>query len=320
MLKSGAVFGLLMVFCYNFLDAGKEVYAGFLVQSIHPMQVTFVVFLTVLVFFQFYCLLRHKSRYSGPLQALKTILWLNVTTAGSWVTFFYCLKYLEPAVASAIITGVAPLLMVFISPLFFSSDSRQYRLVFLAGITLSSLWLSYISLREGSHVYNLTPMAVMAGILLCIGCAFFSIFSNVFSKQLSERGCPPEAIMAHRFWLTVLLTGLWSWQSGDFSSGSGAMLPGVLLLALLGVIIPLWCLQYGIKHLPPSKVMVLISVSPVFTFAFQLFDPRLSPSVSSFVAILLICIFSLATEVWRIQPKEQVQDNEYHGVPEDRGR
>jgi drug/metabolite transporter (DMT)-like permease len=318
--NTGALFGLIMVFCYNFLDAGKEVYSGYLVQSAHPMQVTFIIFSTVLIFFQIYCYLRIKQSYAAPLGNLKVVFLLNITTAGSWITFFYCLKYLEPAVAAAIITGVAPVLMVFISPLFFSTDRRQYRLLLLLGIAASSLWLSFISLREGDLVYNLTAEEVITGILLCVACAFFSIFSNVFSKRLSEEACPPEAIMAHRFYLTVLLTCAWSMQLPGGEHLEVQMFPGVLILALLGVIIPLWCLQYGIKALPPSQIMVLISVSPVFTFAFQLFDPRLSPSASSFVAIMLICFFSLAAEVWRIQYKERVIENGYHGLPEDRGR
>lgn len=314
---SGAVFGFIMVFIYNFLDAGKEVYSGFLVQSAHPMMVTCIVFSTVLVFFQIFCLLRLRKEYLRPYRTWKPLVALNMTTAGSWITFFYCLKYLEPASASAIITGVAPLLMVMIVPFFFRTEKREYRWLLLTGIACSSLWLGVISLQEGRNTYNLSVQEVIIGIALSIGCALFSIFSNILSKKLSEDECRPESIMAHRFYLTVLVTLLFSFQLQDVQSDMQNLFPGVLLLAVLGLIIPLWCLQYGIKSLAPSRVMVLISVSPVFTFGFQIFDPRLSPTASSFVAILLICFFSLAAEVWRIQHTGRVNDG-YHRVSEDR--
>lgn len=314
---SGAVFGFIMVFIYNFLDAGKEVYSGFLVQSAHPMMVTCIVFSTVLVFFQLFCGLRLPKEYLRPYRTWKPLLALNITTAGSWITFFYCLKYLEPASASAIITGVAPLLMVMIVPFFFRTEKREYRWLLLTGIACSSLWLGIISLQEGRNTYNLSVYEVVMGIGLSVACALFSIFSNILSKKLSEDECRPESIMAHRFYLTVIVTLLFSFQLQDVHSDMQNLFPGVLLLAILGLIIPLWCLQYGIKSLPPSRVMVLISVSPVFTFGFQIFDPRLSPTASSFVAILLICFFSLAAEVWRIQHSGQV-NNGYHRVSEDR--
>lgn len=314
---SGALFGFIMVFVYNFLDAGKEVYSGFLVQSAHPMMVTCIVFSAVLVFFQLFCLLKQRKEYLHPWSTWKPLVALNVTTAGSWITFFYCLKYLEPASASAIITGVAPLLMVMIVPFFFSTEKREYRLLLLTGIACSSLWLGIISLQEGRNTYNLSINEVAIGIVLSVACALFSIFSNILSKKLSENACRPESIMAHRFYLTVIVTLLFTLQRQDMHSDMQNLFPGVLLLALLGLIIPLWCLQYGIKSLPPSRVMVLISVSPVFTFGFQIFDPRLSPTASSFVAILLICLFSLAAEVWRIQHSGRVNDG-YHRVSEDR--
>ncbi|ADD75699.1 DMT family transporter [Pantoea ananatis] len=317
-IKTGAVFGLIMVLIYNFLDAGKEVYSGHLVQSLHPMLVTFIVFSTVLVFFQCIFLVKLSRGYIIPLQYPVIITLLNITTVGSWVTFFYCLRYIEPAIASAIITGFAPLIIVLISPFLYRNEKRQYRLSLLLGIALCSLWLSIISLQGDNKNYSYSNYEIVAGIFLAISCAFFSILSNILSKKLSDRKCIPESIMAHRFYLTIIVTFSYIYDVNTEHLSDSGLFPGVLFLAILGVILPLWCLQYAIKHLAPAKVMIFMSISPVFTYVFQLLDPRLSPTYSSLVAILLLCCFSLATEIWQIRHKGRTLDNGYNGVPEDK--
>lgn len=316
--RNGAFFGLTMVLLYNFLDAGKEVYSGYLIQTAHPMSVTFIVFAIVFLFFQFLCLTRMRQRYSLPLKHGLTLLTLNLTTAGAWITFFYSLRFLEPAVASAIITGLAPLLIVLIYPLFSRTEKREYRLVFLLGIALCSIWLGWLSIQEGGAKNGYSLREVVSGIGFAVACALFSLFSSIFSKKLSNHDCPPETIMAHRFYLTIAITFAFSSGVNELSDVMGPALPGVVLLAILGVIVPLWCLQYAIKVLTPVKVMVFMAVSPAFTFVFQLFDPRLSPSPFSFVAILLLCFFSVATEIWRVSNTQGDVDDGYHGIPENR--
>ncbi|MBA0036889.1 DMT family transporter [Pantoea sp. BIGb0393] len=312
------LFGLLMVLLYNFLDAGKEVYSGFLVQENHPLSITFIVFSIAMVFFQLYGVSFSRQNYLSTMRSFTQVLILNITTAGSWISFFYCMQYLEPAVASAIITGVAPLLIIYIAPVFFKNESHQYKTIFIFCITFCSLWLAAISLREGSLTYNYSSSEILIGVLMAVICSVFSIFSNIFSRRLSDRGCLPSSIMAHRFYIIVLITMSYSLDSSGYKGVIEILSPGIAILAIFGVVIPLWCLQHGIKSLSPARVMVFISVNPIFTFVFQFFDPRLSPTLSSLVAILLICFFSLASELWGIKPKGRGEADGYHGIPEDR--
>lgn len=218
--------------------------------------------------------------------------------------------------ASAIITGLAPLLIVLIYPLFARSEKREYRLVFLIGIALCSIWLGWLSIQEGGTKNGYSFQQVASGIGFAVACALFSLFSNIFSKKLSNHGCPPETIMAHRFYLTIAITFAYSSVVSELSDVMGSAFSGVVLLAILGVIVPLWCLQYAIKVLTPVKVMVFMAVSPAFTF--RLFDPRLSPSPFSFVAILLLCFFSVVMEIWRVSNIKGDVDDGYHGIPENR--
>lgn len=312
------LFGLLMVFLYNFLDAGKAVYSGFLVQDNHPLSITFIVFSIAMLFFQSYGVIFNRSNYVSTMRFFAPVVILNITTAASWITFFYCMKCLEPAVASAIITGVAPLMIIFIAPMFFKNESHQYKAIYISGITVCSLWLALISLHQGRFIYNYSSSDVMAGVMMAVLCSVFSIFSNIFSRKLSDKGCLPSSIMAHRFYITVFITMSYSMDSFGYSAIGETLSPGIVILAICGVVIPLWCLQYGIKSLPPARVMVFISVNPIFTFIFQLFDPRLSPSLSSLVAILLIFFFSLASEIWGVKPKGKVESDGYHDISEDR--
>ncbi|WP_241611771.1 EamA family transporter, partial [Rosenbergiella epipactidis] len=243
------------------------------------------------------------------------ILILNITTAGSWVSFFFCIKYLEPAVASAIITGLSPLITIYISPLFFKKEPHEYKLFFILGITFSSILLAAVSFFEGKLTYNYSSSKILIGIIMAIVCSMFSILSNIFSRKLSDKGCLSSSIMAHRFYITVLITIIYSFMLSGYTGIIDTLSPQIAILSIIGIIIPLWCLQYGIKSLPPAKVMVFISINPVFTFFFQFFDPRLSPSLTTFSSILLICFFSLAAELWGIKPKERIKEDEYSGIP-----
>jgi hypothetical protein len=67
----------------------------------------------------------------------------------------------------------------------------------------------------------------------------------------------------------------------------------ILFITIAGVILPLYMLQIGIRFCNPFFVMITTTLVPVFTFIFQLFDPRIKWSNTSLIGINLILFFSL---------------------------
>jgi hypothetical protein len=61
---------------------------------------------------------------------------------------------------------------------------------------------------------------------------------------------------------------------------------------VIGVGLPIYVLQIGIRHTEPITTSLLVSLSPLFAFLMQLADGRLRPSV-----LTLVCIIGVVTMV-----------------------
>lgn len=301
-LTAGPFFGVGMVMLYNLLSSAKEVVSGAIVQRIDPIALTAVVFALVTLFFQASARIGGREVYSKPFSDRPRLLALNLFSCGAWIGFFYSVRYLEPAIVSALMVGVGPALATLLIPIWYRPRKiRPLELVGSIGILLASIYILGLVTTGNSSLGYLSAHDIAQGGVSALLGSICMVGASIFSKRLSDSGCEPVAIMAHRFYLLVAATLIISIAArADFP----ALTPywaWIVGLALLGVIVPLWALQHGIRNLDPLLVMILISTAPAFTFAIQLLDPRLSARPAVLAGVGLLCAFAAVSQL-RLDP------------------
>lgn len=231
----------------------------------------------------------------------KDILWLNLSTAASWVTTYYSLRSLEPAIAHAVTFSVSPFVVM--------ATTLLSRGVILRGEIASALgilgvvaYFVAITLQGLSGVGAADPRSLWLG----FGAAALSGVSvagnTLFAKRLSAAGVSAKAVIATRF---LLLAGLAFavWLAGEdklsrYSAGDGLIL---LAVAAFGIALPLYLLQKVIERTAAMTVSFIVILGPIATYALQVFDPRLRVSGHSLLGIGLVMAFILAGALSRAQ-------------------
>jgi drug/metabolite transporter (DMT)-like permease len=135
-----------------------------------------------------------------------------------------------------------------------------------------------------SGVGDVGAGSATVGVVLTVVCGLASTANVIYSKRLSDAGHSPRSVLALRFFLILAVT--WGMVAGSPHPGLGAaFLPG-LVIALIGVALPMYLLQVGIKNAEPITAAFLMALSPPFALLLQLPDRRLHLSVPTLVGIV----------------------------------
>jgi drug/metabolite transporter (DMT)-like permease len=300
-MPSNVAFGTAMVLIYNLLSASKEVYSGHMLQYIDPNRLTLSVFFFVFSFFQFASFYNNKKNYFAPLATRRDLLILNIFTCGSWIGFFYSIKYIEPAIVSSLMVGFGPSISILLVPILYHNSKFNYLEVMSAiGILFGTFYLIVISANGNSSLGDIDISAVLKGSILAAIGSVCMVGAGIFSKRLSNNGIKPAAIMAHRFYLLILSATIMALCTTGINIDIDSIIYIILPISFFGVIIPLWCLQIGIKYLEPTSVMIIISTAPTFTYLIGFLDPRLNLNKYILFGVLFICSFAILSRLrWK---------------------
>src|ERR1700722_1978705 len=115
--------GLALLLPYPVLSAVVDVYTGHTEQSLDPAVVAAVAFTLTVAIFAVPRASKTPPRKTPPSKTppggshLRDVAALNLTTALTWITLLYALKFLEPAVVNAVSLAVGPAITVIAGPL-----------------------------------------------------------------------------------------------------------------------------------------------------------------------------------------------------------
>ncbi|MCH9692634.1 MAG: DMT family transporter [Gammaproteobacteria bacterium] len=284
--------GIGLVFGFGVLTAAKEVLAANVIQNLPVFHLLFYSFLITLLVANIFYRLSRKGYAVTTKVELKSSILLNIATALSWIGFFYSVKYMEPAIAAAVITSIGPLLVVIIDCIFRKKQSIYLvDLIIATAIGSSVIWLAWVFANGDSGVgkHKLTDTLFALFSALIAGVSFS--FSSVYAKKLNDKGWSPFYIMANRYYLLLFIATLFSlWEGGLILSLKNYW--GLLLIiTFFGVLIPLYMLQFGIRQCDPFVVSLIIALGPVFTLFFESFDQRIiwSGKTSIGISALIMC-------------------------------
>lgn len=276
------------------LAQANAVYIGDLLQSLHPFTVLFWSFLATSMFFlvrlavaQGAGVLAIRRRYAAPL------LVLNLASAFNWIGYYVGLRFVEPAIVSAILSSGMPLGTIVLERLV-----RQRRLPgaaygAAAGIFFGTVLLVWASLSGLSGLKTVSFADTLVGLAGAAAGGASLAITIVASKQLGDRGWTASHIMAHRFYLLIAVTGVLAFTGPGLTVGTPSEAGYLAVAAVLGTTVPLWLLQRGILLSEPFTVSVLLSLAPVLTYLFQGFDDRLEWSFTSASGCAVVAMFTV---------------------------
>jgi drug/metabolite transporter (DMT)-like permease len=290
--------GILFVLIFSILTAGKEVVSGNVVQYLSPFLLVFIIFFIIILFFQLNTQLRKNNRpdFKGN---IKDLVLINIATVGGWLTLYHVIKYLEPAVASAVITATGPILTTLMDNIIRTKKKVNFfELFFGVCIISTTAVLTYYTLAgQSGLLINNKTITIIA---LCG--AFISgvsvVATTVYSKKLYSNGWNAGQLMAHRFYLLLIFAFLGMLCEDNILLQLYQNWHIIIVLSIFGFLIPLYILQLGIIRTSPVIVASLISLSPCFAMIFQLFDKRIQMNIHSVTGILVLTIFIIMNIIW----------------------
>jgi drug/metabolite transporter (DMT)-like permease len=123
-------------------------------------------------------------------------------------------------------------------------------------------------------------------------------------KQLSQDGWSSTSILAHRFYLTIIVAIVWLLSVGQDAVPAMETLPAVLAIGAVGVLLPLLLMQLALRRTDTLTVMICMAFQPVMSFAFSLLSPSYDWSNVALIGIFVVTV-SLSLDIY-VQRRAQV--------------
>lgn len=294
-------YGILFLFLYNLITSAKNVYVSSLLQHLPPFLVLTLSFLIVSLFFAVMIMSKGAlaSTWRVILKSKQNAIFLCISTLFGWVSFYFALKLIEPAIVTGITSASGPL----ITRLFFRPESssqeegnhKRFDEIVSCLIFLMMIYLVCQTLLGQSAVGKVTLASAVTGFASAFICGFANVTNTIFSKRLNAAGLGSMQILSFRFIPLVGLAALaQTFAVGGFSVGS-ADLVKITIMALVGITLPVFLFQEGIRRSSAMIVAYVHATIPVFVLLIQFFDPRLTVTAYSIGGVIGISCLSLAS-------------------------
>jgi drug/metabolite transporter (DMT)-like permease len=271
-------------------------------QGVDPFAVILIAFSLSTVIFTVIPLLRAPGAFSALRGQWRTVLAINVTTALAWSCYFAALRRLEPSIVNTLHSGMAPLTVVVLAAfgVRLAQTGRLGWAEYLANAAIagSMLGLGWIVLAGASGLAVADTGVELTGLALLLVSGASITISLLFCKRLHDCGVRPDVVTAVRYVALIAVAAGMLLRRGDFGGIAG---PGeaatLAILATVLIVLPLYAYQVGIAHASPLTGQVLRALGPVFVFALQPIDGRLSYSAATLAGILAYSAAAIAANV-----------------------
>ncbi|ERS84669.1 hypothetical protein Q672_19285 [Marinobacter sp. EVN1] len=282
--------GALFVLAFLLMANANAVLSGWLLQTLHPFTLLFWSFLATSVFFLLRLRITQSSKATRiSRDSIRPLLLLNIASSLSWIGYFYALRYIEPAIVSALMGGIGPLFVV-LSGLVLLRAMSLRQVITSTGIIIGAIVLAWASVSEQSAVQNVSQTHIVVGLAAALIGGFGQVLTTLSTKRLADQNWDASQLMAHRFYLLIAVSGFAAFNGPGLTVQTIPDLFGLLLVGIFGVLVPLWLLQKGIIHSSSFTVSVLLALGPLMTLCFQGFDSRLTTSLWSAIGCVIIVV------------------------------
>lgn len=288
--KSTYRLGVLALLLSALLMAISHVFYANRVQAVHPFLFTGISFFITSLYFYLFTIKRpNQPKWSS---AWKPLVKLNIASVLTFMSFYFALKYIEPAIVSSLEIGGAPLFILLLMLLKKKPiPSRNWAISL--GTLIACLLLIVAAITGASGVDSQSTISTIFAIVLSIVCGIGAVFCSEYSKQLNELGWTSSMILSKRYIGIIIISFLFTYELiiPYFMGNIG----WILLITIFGVLAPNYLLQKGIQYTNTFLVMMSLSFIPIFTLCFQLFDPRIDFSITTLIGVAILFICGLAS-------------------------
>ena len=166
-----------------------------------------------------------------------------------------------------------------------------------AGIALSLVALAWIVLSGNSGLAGSETTALLGLAALLVSGASITV-SLLYCKRLHDHGVNAEVVTSVRYVLLIAIATCVVWHKGGLVGiGSAGEAATLTALATILMVLPLYAFQVGIALTAPLTANVLRALGPVFVFALQQIDGRLTYSTPTLIGILVYSAAAIASNV-----------------------
>ena len=300
---SSSVAGLTCLLFFALSQGARDAFFGNVFQSVSFLLVGVLAFGTSTLCFSTVAFLRRPRDLAKLLASPAAFVGLNVTTAMAWLSFFYGLRHLEPAIVATLYNGVGPLTVLCVQARGWTTKKRGPSAaewlcyIGIAG-TLAALGVVVLTNRSGLFISNFVTQGGALAVVIAGG-AMIAI-SNMIARWFNDAGVGSDSLMGTRFLLTIVAAAV-----AEMIVGVAEMRPSVSNMLFLAtaafalITIPSFMLQLGIARASPLAVNVMRSLGPVFVFGVQQLDGRLRFSGASLICVAGFCIFATGASLIR---------------------
>lgn len=290
--------GVIFIGLFVVAAAFRDVYFGNLFQRYEFLEVVLVAFSVATVIFGLIVAVRMPAQGRAIMAAWRETIAANLGTAAAWLSFFYALKSLEPAIVNTIHTGFGSVTLVGLGMIGvkMSGAARVTRAerLFTLGIFLSLLLLASVVILQWSGLRGGGAADNVLGLALAFASGAFIALSTDITKRMNAKGVAPEAVLAVRFIAIVVISAAVLFHRGAGTALADPIsLASLAIAALILIVGPLYLLQIGIARTSAVSVWILLAPGPCFVFAAQLLDGRLVYSPHTLAGVVLYSVCAL---------------------------
>lgn len=294
--------GMSAVLGYCFISAFSRVFVSNVLQIEDPITLSFYIFTLGALIFATANVQRYRLLFAKLKCNKMNLMYLNITTMGSWLFLAYPLKFIEPAIVSTITLGIGPILSLLLSDkLYIRSEKSFLDMLIAGGLFLVILFLINVCLytNEGNNDISLYNKIVS---LICCTIVGISIVVNGFqTRKLINNDFSSLDILMLRFILLIFVSGIITFiYHPDISILSGMMDRSIVFSALIFVVLPLFLIQLSMRQLKPITISMMIPLMPVLTYLFECYDQRLITFNHTLYAILMVFFLMLLATYIRL--------------------
>jgi drug/metabolite transporter (DMT)-like permease len=291
---------LVLVFCAS--QALRDVYFGHVFQGVDFFTVIVVAFALSTLIFSAIAAIRTPGEFRKLRGHAPTIIAMNFTTALAWICYFFGLTHIEPSVVNALHSGMGPLTVLALAALGFplartaAVNWGEYLGYAAMALSLVGLWWVVLSGASGLPAAN--ESTTLAGLALLLVSGASITISLLYCKRLHDQGINAEVVTSIRYVALILVAAAAvGSKGGNVGIDSMTALAQLAVTTTVLIVLPLFALQLSIARTATLTANVLRSLGPVFVFAVEQWDGRMSYSAPTLACLLAYSAAAIGSSV-----------------------
>lgn len=274
---------VLIILAVALQSLGKVLYGTFLDGASTPLFILMGISLTAVVFLV-------SVRFRMPREGRGLLALTNLWTAITFVSLFFALKHLPPAMFASLEIGMSLLTAIAITSMRRMAWPPSLRLLACAGIIAGCALLSWGEVADPTAAPS--DLLVWIAIAAAIATGASSALTTVACRKLAMIGWSSRAVLAHRFHLTIAVAVAWlALGTGDIAMPGSAELGFMIMVGAVGLLLPLLLLQVALRRVDELTVMICMAAQPMLSFLISLPSPAYDWNVVTFGGVLIVSLF-----------------------------